>query len=124
MKKTIAFDFDGVISTYNGFKGVDVFGAPIKETIDTIKQLKKEGYYIIIFTTRLDTPKLREWLKRNDVKYDDINRNINQPPHTSIKPVYHCIIDDRAINFNLRIHRMSSNALLKEIRRIVNEATK
>ncbi len=121
-KGIVCFDFDGVLATYNGWKGFDILGEPIPETIEAVRQLYKEGYYIIIFTTRLDTPILRKWLKDNNVPYDDINKNSKTPPHTSCKPIYHCIIDDRAINFNVRRARWDTQTLLKAVKRITNEA--
>ena len=122
--KTVAFDFDGVLATYDGFKGVDIFGEPIPETIKATQELKKLGYCVIIFTTRLDTPKLREWLKKHKVAYDAINKNPNQPPHTAFKPVWHCYIGDRALCFNVNGARWETNVILKAVNRIVKEARK
>jgi len=119
---TVAFDFDGVISTYEGWKGFDVFGEPIPETIEAIRQLKKSGFYIIIFTSRMDTPNLREWLKKHKVPYDDINQNRKSPPHTSCKPYYHCIVDDRALHFNTKGAYWDTETLIKAITRITNDA--
>lgn len=98
-KKWICFDFDGVIATYDGWKGFDVLGEPNNSVIQTIQELKAKGYYITILTTRLDTPTIRVWLKANDVPFDSINSNAHNPPNTSQKPIYHAIIDDRAINY-------------------------
>lgn len=97
-KRIILFDFDGVISTYHGWRGFDVLGEPIPKVINVMKKLKREGYFISIFTTRLDTPHLRAWLKKYEVPYDSINSTAHNPPHTSIKPICHCIVDDRAVN--------------------------
>lgn len=97
-KRIIAWDFDGVISTYKGWKGFNVFGAPIRKTINVMKKLKRQGYFITIFTTRLDTPKLRRWLDIFQVPYHSINSTAHNPPHTSFKPLFHCIVDDRAVN--------------------------
>ena len=124
MKKTICVDFDGVIATYDGWKGFDVLGDPITEVIKVMKQLKEEGYHIIILTTRSDTPKLRKWLKDNNVMYDSLNSNGHNPECTSFKPMYDCIIDDRAVNFNLATNKMSRVELIKKIKGVVRQYEK
>lgn len=118
-EKVICFDFDGVISTYDGWKGFDILGKPIPEVIEAMKKLKEKGYYIIIFTTRLFTPKIKEWLDKYKVPYDEFNTNKNNPPHTSIKPVYHAFIDDRAVNFNIKTNKLSTEELIKRIEDII-----
>lgn len=121
MAKTIAFDFDGVISSYDGWKGFDVFGEPNKEVIECMWRLKEEGKYIIIFTTRPATQKMADWLNANNVPYDEINRNKHNPQMTSCKPVYECFVDDRAVNYS----GQDKEALLKNIKEVVerNEKT-
>lgn len=98
-QKTVCFDFDGVIASYDGWKGFDVLGVPNDEVISCMKKLKDEGHYIVIFTTRPATPTLVKWLKDNGVPYNDINRNKHNPVMTSSKPIYHCFVDDRAVNY-------------------------
>lgn len=103
-QKTICFDFDGVIASYDGWKGFDVFGEPNYHTIVCMRNLKNKGYYIIIFTTRPATEKMLDWLKKNEVPYDEINRNKHNPIMTSNKPIYHCFVDDRAVNYHGQDH--------------------
>ncbi len=124
MKGVIAFDFDGVLAQYDGWKGIDVLGEPIQETIQAVRKLKEEGYKILIFTARVETPKLREWLKDNNVPYDAINKNVPGIPYNTAKPFYHCIIDDRALHFNYYDARWDTETLLTAIKRIVNTAKK
>ena len=54
-------------------------GEPIKSTIEAMIKLKEKGHSIFIFTTRLDTPHLRDWLKENNVPYDGINEGKHNP---------------------------------------------
>lgn len=115
--KTICFDFDGVIASYNGWKGFDVLGKPNQKVIDTMKRLKLMGYWIVIFTTRPATQIMIDWLKKYNVTYDDINRNRKSPVMTSCKPIYHAIIDDRAINY----HGQSEMVLLKELDKMLSK---
>ena len=122
LKGVIAFDFDGVLAQYDGWKGFDVLGEPIIETIKGIQKLHEEGYYIIIYTCRQDTPTLRKWLKDNNVPYDDLNRSKINPPNTSTKPVWHCYIGDRCLMWDINNSRMGTDILVKSVKRIINEA--
>ncbi len=124
MKGVIAFDFDGVLAQYDGWKGIDVLGEPIQETIQTVRKLKEEGYKILIFTSRMDTPKLRQWLKNNNVPYDAINKNVPDIPQKDAKCFYHCFIDDRNLHFNYHTARWDTETLLKAIKRIVKTSKK
>lgn len=115
--KWLCFDFDGVIATYSGWKGFDVLGEPNQEVISAMKNLHGKGYKITIFTTRLDTPTIRMFLKNNNVPYDSINSNAHNPPNTSQKPIYHAIIDDRAINYS----GQAGEVLENEIEQLINK---
>lgn len=117
-KKWICFDFDGVIASYEGWKGFDVLGKPNGAVIQTIQVLKSRGYAITILTTRLDTPTMRSWLKEHGVPFDSINSNAHNPPNTSQKPIYHAIIDDRAINYK----DQGGEELLEQIINLVEKA--
>jgi hypothetical protein len=101
MGKTICVDFDGVIADYSdGFQGVDVFGKPIEGASKTLHELHDAGVKIIIFTTRQDTPALRAYLEQNNIPFDEINRNSDQPDHTNEgKPIADAYVDDRAVRF-------------------------
>ena len=57
-QKTICIDFDGVIHDYSkGWQGEDVFGQMIPNADTGTATLKKNGWTIIIFTTRKKTGK-------------------------------------------------------------------
>lgn len=115
--KTICFDFDGVIASYDGWKGFDVLGEPNKEVIEVMRKLKLMDYQLIIFTTRPATQTLVDWLDKHNVSYDDINRNRKSPVMTSCKPIYHAIIDDRAINY----HGQGEMELFKELDKLLQK---
>lgn len=100
-QRTIASDFDGTIATYDGWKGPDNFGQPMKNTIDKLKKEKQNGSMIVIHTCRLN-PELQKdgvnskellmkWLADNDVPYDDIWVGEG-------KPIADEYWDDRAVN--------------------------
>ncbi len=100
-RKTICIDFDGVIHDYSkGWRGIDVYDKPLDGAKEGLQALKDAGWIIIIYTTRNDTPKLREFLDSNGLVYDYINCNPNQPVGSDkgklIADVY---LDDRGITF-------------------------
>lgn len=68
-KKTICIDFDGVLATYDGWKGRGDIGEPISGASEATQTLKKEGYTIIVFTTR-KSEDVKDGLKRT--KYHTI----------------------------------------------------
>lgn len=98
--KTICVDFDGVIAQYQEWEGNDKFGAPVPGVQSALKVLKKEGYRIIIFTTREVTDGLIKYLKENDITYDYINENPDQPKDSNKgKPIADLYVDDRTVCF-------------------------
>lgn len=99
--KTICIDFDGVIHDYSrGWQGVDVFDRPVNGAKEGTAALKEKGWTIIIYTTRNDTPALRSWLEKNDISYDYINVNPNQPEGSDKgKLIANVYLDDRGILF-------------------------
>jgi hypothetical protein len=115
-KKVLCFDFDGVIATYDGWKGFDVLGEPNFSVIEAMNRLYTEGYFITIFTTRPFTQKMTDWLIANGVLYHSVNSNAHNPPMTSQKPIYHVIIDDRA----LRYEKQKANELIAQIKSVVD----
>ena len=116
MRKVLCFDFDGVIASYDGWKGFDVLGLPNLNVINAINKLYNEGYFITIFTTRPFTQKMMDWLIEYGVLYHSVNSNAHNPPMTSQKPIYHCVIDDRA----LRYEKQDTEELITQIKKAVD----
>ena len=109
--RAYAFDFDGVIAEYEGFKGKDVSGKPIPAVVDAIRQLKSEGHKIIIFSTRGDAM-LKKYCEDNDIPVDYINRNPELEGENKGKPIAYVYIDDRAIRYT----GQSAEVLVEEIK--------
>jgi hydroxymethylpyrimidine pyrophosphatase-like HAD family hydrolase len=99
--KTICVDLDGTLAHYDRWRGVDHFGEPIAGGKAALTDLKQQGWTIIIFTTRSDIDRIRQFLEKYEIPFDYINENPNQPADANggklIADVY---VDDRAVQFN------------------------
>lgn len=97
MKKTVVFDFDGVIHSYtSGWQGETVISDPVVPGIkEAIEELRDNGYEVVVVSTRCATPggirAIYRYLEANDIIVDDITQH---------KPPAVCYIDDRAICFD------------------------
>ena len=102
MKKAICVDLDGTIIDYKqGWKSSSYFGEIVPGAKEALKDLKSKGWHIIIFTTRGENEEVENFLKRNDLIFDYINENPDNPEGTGkIKPYADIYIDDKAINFD------------------------
>ena len=49
----IGVDLDGTLAHYDGWKGVDHIGAPIKPMIERVKEWLRRGTHVKIFTARM-----------------------------------------------------------------------
>ena len=106
VKKTVVFDFDGVIHSYiSGWKGVAVIpDPPVPGIKEAIEQISKQYDVVVVSTrcARYDGLKaVAKYLADHDIRVDRI---------VSEKPPALCYIDDRAICFD-----GNSEALLDKI---------
>ena len=97
MKKTVVFDFDGVIHSYtSGWKGASVIpDPPVPRIKEAISDIRLAGYEVVVVSTRCATIEgcgaVRAWLCDNGIEVDAVK--MEKPPAV----VY---IDDRAIRFD------------------------
>jgi hypothetical protein len=95
-KKTVVFDFDGVINSYkSGWKGVSVIPDPPVEGIkEQIAELRKT-HRVVIQSTRCTKPEgiaaIKDYLAKYGIEVDDV---------TADKPPAIAYVDDRAIAFD------------------------
>lgn len=97
MKKTVVFDFDGVIHSYeSGWKGSAIIpDPPVPGIKEAIAEIRKAGYEVVVVSTRCATVQGRgavaAWLLDQGIEVDAVK--MEKPPAV----VY---IDDRAICFD------------------------
>lgn len=87
---TVAVDFDGVLNTYDGWRGEDVLFDP-REGVESFLRILSRHYVVHILTTRKPFA-VHNWLVEHGLR--SYVENI-----TNIKPPAIAYIDDRAIRF-------------------------
>jgi hypothetical protein len=97
-RRTIAVDFDGVIAEYDGYKGPGVFGDPRQDVREALRELRAEGWKIIIHTTRGEL-EIADYLKQHTIPFDEINQNSDYKT-AGPKPVADLYWDDRAVSYS------------------------
>jgi hypothetical protein len=97
-KRTIAVDFDGVIAEYDGYKGPGVLGEPRIDVVEAMRELRSEGWKIVIHTTRGEH-EIADYLARHAIPFDEINRNSDYKT-SGPKPVADLYWDDRAVSYS------------------------
>ncbi len=96
----ICVDLDGTIAHYQEWKGEDSFGDPVPGVQQALTELQRSGWIIIIFTTRSNVAKIRDYLNQNEIPFDYINENPDQPANAIGGKIYADVyVDDRAIQF-------------------------
>lgn len=99
-KKRVCVDLDGTLLSYDGWKGVEHFGAPLPGAVEFTRELSRFAD-VIIFTCRCSedcqsesaeflTRRVREFLDREGFAYSEIYTGRG-------KPFAHAYIDDRSI---------------------------
>ncbi len=96
VKKTVAFDFDGVISKYEGFISSEDVKPPIDDVVGAIKILKDKGFKILVHSTRGDEF-LKKYCEDFSIPFDYINKRFDKYGQNEGKPIAFVYVDDRAI---------------------------
>ena len=97
MKKTVCFDFDGVIHSYtSGWKGeTAVPDPPVPGIKEAISEIRANGYEVVVYSSRCKTATgmgaIMHYLEMHDIEVDGV---------CSHKPPAIVYIDDRAICFD------------------------
>ena len=97
----VCIDLDGTIAHYKEWQGEEFFGDPVEGVGLALEQLGKEGWKIIIYTTRSNQTLIEAYLKGNSIPFDYINHNPDQPENAiGGKPYADVYVDDRGVQFN------------------------
>lgn len=97
---TIAVDFDRTLFRLDKWQGHEYVGEMIENADNAMNYFRLLGFKIAIHTTRNQKDVIQEALVTNNIPFDYINENPNQPPETSPgKMLADYYIDDRAIHF-------------------------
>lgn len=88
----VAYDYDNTVFDYH--KRGDKF----EQVIALIRQVKKLGCTVIVFTSCDESrfEDIRQFLKDNDIPCDGINENAKTIAFTGRKIYYNILLDDRA----------------------------
>ncbi len=109
--RTFAFDFDGVVSEYDGiFRGDEHVGKPRYEVVKAIRALKKQGHKILIYSTR-STKVLKKYCKKHKIPVDYLNINPEYKTGNPGKPVASVYVDDRGLCYR----GQKAETLIKEL---------
>lgn len=73
------FDLDGTLAKYDGWKGIDHIGEPIKPMVDLIKQMQAEGKTVKILTARV-APRLCGETHATGCKCGHCEEEASKPP--------------------------------------------
>lgn len=96
MKKTVVFDFDGVIHSYtSGWRGAtEIPDPPVPGIAEAISNIR-EKYNVVVVSSRCShyagSEAIQRWLDKYGIVVDSIS---------STKPPAVCYIDDRALYFD------------------------
>jgi len=107
----IAFDFDGVIASYNGFVSKEDIQQPNPEVVRAMKLLREKGVKILVHTTRGDEF-VRKYCEQFSIPVDYINRRPDKEGGNPGKPIAYVYIDDRALCYRGE----TAEALISEIK--------
>jgi hypothetical protein len=103
---TVAVDLDGTLYKYDTWKGEDHFGTLRRGALKALREFQRRGWRVIIFTTRGNTARVKQQLHADDVPFDYINENPDQPAGTSAKVIADVYLDDRAVDASVAWDRV------------------
>lgn len=98
-KPIIAFDLDGTLAEYAGYKGAYIIGKPVKGMLELMDRLREQGWEIGIYSCR-NNEEVSFWCNKWHVVPDWINQNKFLGQDCPNKPFADIYVDDKAIRFD------------------------
>ncbi len=92
---TIAVDLDGTIAEKQHPFNPDTIGEPREGMREWLQIFKRHGARLIVWTVRGDEKQVADYLDENDIPYDFINENPDQPEGGSNKVIADVYWDDK-----------------------------
>lgn len=92
---TVAVDLDGTLAKETKFDKNKI-GDPRPGAKKFMERLQQAGCRIIINTVRGNKKLIKDWLTENEIPYDYINENPDQPADASDKIIADIYVDDKA----------------------------
>lgn len=87
----IAYDFDNTVNDYHEK------GETYHNVIDLLRNLKRIGCYLIVFTANNNRAFISHYLKSNQIPFDSINEDPPHFKHHKARKIYfNALLDDRA----------------------------
>jgi hypothetical protein len=86
----IAYDFDNCVYDYHSK------GHCYCEVVNILREAKKIGCHLIVFTAEKDTEKVKNFLTEQKIPFDGINENPPFFKSDARKIYYNILLDDRA----------------------------
>jgi len=110
---TVAVDMDGTLAQHYEEFDEDHIPPPKAGAKKWMDAFREAGARIIINTVRGKDSVTKAWLKENDIPYDHINENPDQPEGSSDKVYADVYWDDRAISAQGRLAYSAPDVLDK-----------
>ena len=90
-RPTVCVDLDGVLNTFDEWRGPEFFHPPREGSREFLCGLQAAGFRVVVFTVRWHEW-ARDWLEQNGLGHlvDEV---------TDRKPPAHAYVDDRAVCF-------------------------
>lgn len=117
------FDLDGTLAYYDGWKGIEHIGEPIRKTANLAKELIKNNHDVRIFTARV-SDKSRDIEEITNIIQDWTEKHLGKKLPVTNEKDFDCItiFDDRSVRIIENTGEECCVELMNRMRRAVDVA--